>query len=72
MKLKFLTDKETLFDKVMPELLDEKLEEELMKFNEREIISLQLTFVKGTKVEETTNVSDIDPDIIDEIIIKVI
>jgi hypothetical protein len=71
MKLKIVTSEETLFELEMPESINEELEEKLMSFNKREIVSLQMNFVEGTLVEETSNLDDIDPSSVIDAIITV-
>lgn len=71
MRLKFVTETETLFDKVMPKEINEKLEAKLLAFDDREIISLQMIFIDGTHVRETTDIGELDPKVIKEITITV-
>lgn len=71
MKIKFITDTETLFEKEMPERLSEAELEEVEQFGKKEIVSLTIEFVEGITVDRTTDLTMVKPSMLQQLTIKV-
>lgn len=75
MKIKFITDTETLSEiNIQVDETDEVFEEtqhKLDAYDKHEIQSLTYEFVEGTKVEDTTDPRLIQPQMVSQLIIKV-
>lgn len=68
MIVKFITETETLLDvNVTQDSLTKELEDEIMQFNDREIISATFEFNPGVKVIEMSDFCDIEPNQIKKI-----
>lgn len=71
MKVKIITETETLFDMEMPERLTDEIEEQLIPFNERPIVSTLIEYTEGKLVQDTHDLGELEPKDVQQMTIKI-